>query len=64
MPKSQAQVQNVLDAPRGEYGGQQSDTEAHNTEIGQTQTLDGVNYTLDKGVHGRRHAGLLLYRKR
>ena len=29
--KSQAQVQNVLDAPRGEYGGQQSDTEAHNT---------------------------------
>lgn len=24
-----------------------SDTEAHNTEIGQTQTLDGVNYTLD-----------------
>lgn len=46
--KSQAQVQNVLDAPRGEYGGQQSDTEAHNTEIGQTQTLDGVNYTLDK----------------
>lgn len=45
--KSQAQVQNVLDAPRGEYGGQQTDTEAHNTEIGQTQTLDGVNYTLD-----------------
>ena len=45
--KSQAQVQNVLDAPRGEYGGQQSDTEAHNTEIGQTLTLDGVNYTLD-----------------
>lgn len=45
--KSQAQVQNVLDAPRGEYGGQQTDTEGHNTEIGQTQTLDGVNYTLD-----------------
>ncbi len=45
--KSQAQVQNVLDAPRGEYGGQQSDTEAHNTEIGQTQTLDSVHYTLD-----------------
>ncbi len=41
-------MQNVLDAPRGEYGGQQSDTEGHNTEIGQTQTLDGVNYTLDK----------------
>lgn len=45
--KSQTQVQNVLDAPRGEYGGQQSDTEAHNTEIGQTLTLDGVHYTLD-----------------
>lgn len=45
--KSQAQVQNVLDAPRGEYGGQQTDTEGHNTKIGQTQTLDGVNYTLD-----------------
>ncbi len=31
--KSQAQVQNVLDAPRGEYGGQQTDTEGHNPQM-------------------------------
>lgn len=45
--KSQSEVQNPADAPRGDYTGQQADLESHNMAVGQTVTLDGVNYTLD-----------------
>ena len=45
--KKQDSVQNPMDAPRGDYAGQQADLESHNITVGQTVTLDGVNYTLD-----------------
>ena len=45
--KAQSQVQNPMDAPRGDYTGQQADLESHNMAVGQTVTLNGVSYTLD-----------------
>ena len=45
--KKQDSVQNPVDAPRGDYAGQQADLESHNITVGQTVTLDGIDYTLD-----------------